>query len=195
MKATVTILSATALLALAACSKPSTNDASVGTAMDANEIAEKVDAVKLEPGEWEATTEVIDAQVSGLPQGVPADAMTRMIGQRSTFKHCITPEQAAKPSADFMAGQKDANCNATKFEMTGGKVEAEMSCAVPQQEKASMKIAMTGTYMPDRYDMDMTVDTANLGNGLSMTMKMKNSGKRLGECVGSSDAAPEDAGN
>lgn len=193
MKATTLILSTAALIALSACSKQPQNDTNVGPAMDENALAERVDAVKLDPGEWEATTEVMDVNVEGLPQGVPADAMTRMIGQRTTFKHCITQAQAEKPSADFLAGQKDANCTIGTFDMTGGNVKAEMSCAVPQQKAASMKISMNGSYMPDRYDMDMDVLTSGLGNGLTMTMKMKNSGKRIGECPAGAEGEADNA--
>lgn len=182
MKATALILSTAALIALSACSKQAQTDQDVGQTMDANALAERVDALKLAPGEWEATTEVLDVNVEGLPPGVPADAMTRMIGQRTTFKHCITPAQAEKPSADFLAGQKDANCSIKKFDMTKGNVTADMNCAVPQQQNANMNIRMEGTYLPESYDMDMNVLTEGMSNGLTMTMKMKNSGKRIGDC-------------
>ena len=193
MKA-IFLASTAALLALSACSKTQTPDTDVAGSISADEVAERVGSVKLEPGEWEATQEILDVNVTGLPDGVPPEAMTRMIGQRTSFKHCVTPEQAANPSADFLSAQKDADCTYGDMTMADGKVKAEMSCAVPQQKDGRMKIAMNGTYLPDSYDMDMNVTAAGLPNGISMAMKMKSMGKRIGECPAGGEAADNAAG-
>lgn len=193
MKA-ILLASTAALLALSACSKPQEPDTDVAGSISANEVAEKMNSVKLEPGEWEATQEILDVDVTGLPEGVPPEAMTRMIGQRTSYKHCVTPEQAANPSADFLSAQKDADCAYGDMAMADGKVKAEMSCAVPQQQEGRMKIAMNGTYLPDSYDMDMDVTAAGLPNGIGMTMKMKSIGKRIGDCPAGADAADNAAG-
>ncbi len=171
-----------ALLLLSACSKKASDDAAAGKPMSSGDIAAKMDSVKLEAGEWEATQEIVDAKLSGLPKGVPADAMNRMIGQRTTVKHCVTPEQAANPSAEFLSAQKDVKCDYSTMDMRGGKVKAEMHCAIPQQPGAKMKMVMSGTYLPANYDLAMTVDTSGLPNGMGMVMKMKTSGKRIGDC-------------
>lgn len=187
MKAAPLLTAAAGLLILSACSRQAEQDVGSATNMSTNQVAEKLDSVKLEPGEWEATQEIVDVQLNGLPQGVSQDAVTRMIGQRTSFRHCVTPEQAAKPSADFLSAQKDANCTYSNLEMENGQVSANMTCAVPQQDKGRMEIAMDGRYLPDSYDIDMNVNTTGLANGLSMTMKMKSSGRRVGDCDSTGD--------
>ncbi|MGV3770245.1 MAG: DUF3617 domain-containing protein [Sphingobium phenoxybenzoativorans] len=177
MKAAYLISAAAAVLALSACGKSPEK----GGNITAEDVAEKMSSVKLEAGQWEATQEIVDVQMTGLPEGAP-DAAKAMIGHKTSFKHCITPEQAEKPSADFLAAQKDAKCTYSNMEMAGGTIIAATTCQIPQQPGAEMKMAMQGTYMPDHYAIAIDVDSSGMANGMGMKMKMKSSGKRIGDC-------------
>jgi len=177
MKAAFLLSAATALLTLSACGKTPGKSGEVS----AEDVAAKMNNVKLLPGEWEATQQITDVKMTGIPQGAP-DAAKAMVGHISTYKHCITPEQAAKPSADFLAAQKDAKCSYSKMEFAGGAISAAMTCQMPQQPGATMKMAMNGTYMPDHYAISMDVDSSGMANGVGMVMKMKSTGKRIGDC-------------
>ena len=174
--------SAAMLLVLAGCSKGSDTQESSGGIMSANEFAEKLNNVKLQSGEWEAVQEIADVRVDGVPPGVSPDAFTRLIGQRSTVRYCLTPEQANNPSADFLAAQEDSTCSYSSMDMKNGMIKASMSCDVPNQKSGKMRILMDGTYSADSYDLDMNVDTTDLPNNLKMTMKIKATGKYLGAC-------------
>ncbi|HEX7783785.1 MAG TPA: DUF3617 family protein [Sphingobium sp.] len=178
MKAAFLLPAATVVLALSACGKSPEKSGNIS----AEDVAKEMSSVKLQPGQWEATQEITDVTMTGLPQGAP-DAAKAMIGHKTTFKHCITPEQAEKPSADFLAAQKDAKCAYSKMDMTGGTITAATVCQIPQQPGAEMKMAMKGTYMPDHYAIAIDVNSTGMANGMGMTMKMKSSGKRIGACT------------
>jgi hypothetical protein len=177
MKAAFLLPTAAALLALSACDKMPGKSGEVSP----DDVASKMNSVKLLPGEWEATQQITDVKMTGLPQGAP-DPAKAMTGHISTYKHCITPEQAAKPSADFLAAQKDAKCTYSNMDFAGGAISAAMTCQMPQQPGTVMKMAMKGTYMPDHYAIAMDVDSSGMANGVGMMMKMKSTGKRIGDC-------------
>jgi hypothetical protein len=169
------LLAASLVLALPACSsEPEAQD----TNMSAEEVAEKLKDMKIEPGQWEATNEILSATAPG----VPADALKTMVGQKSTVSNCITPEQAAKPSANFLAAQQSNNCTYQAWDMNNGKMTGTMTC-----EGAGMpgKVIMTmnGDYGPKAYDLNMDMNTTGLPGGMTMNIKAKTTGRRVGECT------------
>lgn len=189
MKAAI-LLCGTALL-LGGCGK---NDTTASGPLSAEQVAKKMDSVKLEPGEWEATQEILDVQMTGLPKDAPANAMKQMIGQKNTIKHCITPEQAANPGADFLSAQKDAKCTYTNMDMSGGTINGAMTCGAPNNPKAVMKMTLKGTYQPASYAMAMEMESQGMQGGMAMKMKIKSSGKRIGDCPAGGSATPKAGG-
>src|SRR3546814_18556128 len=69
------------------------------------------------PVAWEATNEIVSVSAPG----VPAEALSQMIGQKTTARNCITPEQAAKPNANFLAVQENSNCTYQDWSMADRK--------------------------------------------------------------------------
>ena len=116
------LLSCAVLLALAAC-----GSGKEGGEQSAEEVAKEMSALKMRPGQWEATNEVLSANAPG----IPADALRGMVGQKTTVSNCVTPEQAEKPSANFLAGQKNSDCTYQDFSMDDGRMTGTMSCTVP----------------------------------------------------------------
>ena len=165
--------------ALTACGSKSEPES--GGNMTAAEVADELSDMKIEPGQWEATNEILAV---GAP-GVPAEALASlksMIGQKSTVSNCITPEQAAKPSANFLAAQQNQNCTYQDWKMDGGKMTGTMTCeggAMPG--KVVMKMA--GDYGPTAYNLDMNMNTSGLPGGMTMNIKAKTTGRRVGECT------------
>jgi hypothetical protein len=134
--------------------------------------------MKIEPGQWEATNEIISATAPG----VPADALKTMVGQKSTVSNCITPEQAAKPSANFLAAQQSNNCTYQAWDMNNGKMTGTMTCeGAGMPGKVIMK--MSGDYGPKAYDLNMDMNTTGLPGGMTMNIKAKTTGRRVGECT------------
>lgn len=159
-----------ALLALGACDKPAEQ-----REMTAEEVAEQLAAVRIEPGEWQATTEILSVKGP-----LPSEAVEQMVGNRSSVTNCITPEQARRPSANFLAAQKDGNCSYRDFSMKDGRISGTMSCTGGQLP-GEMVTRMSGDYGPQSYDMIMDM-TTGIPGGLTMEIKARTRGQRVGQC-------------
>jgi hypothetical protein len=179
MKAMI-LTAATGLLLLSGCGK-SEEKATVDGSLSAEDVADAAASVKLTPGQWETTVEIIDVKMEGLPEGAPAGMMNNMIGTTTTVKSCITPEQAEKPNADFLSAQKDANCSYSAFDMSGGLIKAAMTCS-GKDRPGELKLNMTGKYGSSSYEMNQDMTMAGFQPGMSMAMKSKVSGRHIGDC-------------
>lgn len=189
----VLMLSAGAMmLTLAACDKGAepAADGNSGPAAGANtsqsveQVAAEMKKISLQPGEWETSFEILDVKMEGGPQGMPERMVDAMKAKRPPIKTCITPEQAAKPDADFLTAQKDSKCSYSGFHMAGGAIEGTVTC--PSGQGGESKVAMQGIYTPTTYTVTMEMDAAGMnspsGGAMTMHMKAKTTGKRVGEC-------------
>lgn len=188
MKKFAILISGTALLVLGACGTggEKTGDAAgSGEEQSAEQVVSEMKKVSLQPGEWETSSEIVDVRIEGAPQGMPPGAMDAMKGRKTVNKSCITPEQAANPSADFLTAQKDSKCSYSGFEMAGGTVKGTVSC--PGGDDGKAVITMDGNYTPTSYAMNMEMNGSGMGGagGMTMHMKMKTTGRRIGECPAS----------
>ena len=175
-----TILTMTAAaLALAACG--SSADKSGGNGTAAAERGGSASGVSLKPGEWEMKMEVVDVQAAGLPPGM-LDGMKQSAS--SSTRTCMTPEEAKGPKGDLFAGDKSGNCKSEGFSWSGGKIKGKTTCTPPGGSKTVM--IMDGQYSPTSIDMTMKTKTDLMGK--PMTMEMRVSGKRVGECSAATKA-------
>ncbi len=171
------------VFALAACGGTSADTDGDGK-ISQDEVEAAVAAVEITPGEWENTVEFTDIQFdeSKLPpeaQAFIVPMLESMKGQVQTSKSCVTEEEASKPQAEMFSGNEDADCEYTKFEFSGGKMDMAMTCNDPQSGTA--KITNTGSYSADAYDMKMTVELEDEEMG-AMTISAASTGKHLGAC-------------
>jgi hypothetical protein len=163
-----------AVLALAACGKSGSGSGGSGSGSGAG--------ISLQPGEWEIKTEVVNVTAEGLPPGM-MDGMKKSAG--STTRTCMTEEDAKGPKGDLFAGDKSGNCKSENFSWSGGKISGKTVCAgAGGAGKTTME--MSGSYGAQNIDMTMKSQT-DLG-GKAMTMEMRVSGHRVGECSASSKA-------
>ncbi|HEX8401948.1 MAG TPA: DUF3617 domain-containing protein [Allosphingosinicella sp.] len=167
------LILAAALLAHTGCNKKEPKGD-----MTAAQVAEELEDMKIEPGQWEATNEI--TQVSA--PNMPGDVLGQMVGRKTTVSNCITPEQAAKPSANFLAAQASNECTYQDWTMDGGRMSGRMTCKGGQMP-GTVAMTMSGSYAPTAYDLDMVMKTGGLPGGLSMEVKAKTTGRRTGECT------------
>ena len=165
------ILSA-AVLVLAACGKSGGGNESSGSGGGL-----LGGGVSLQPGEWEMKTEVVNVAAEGLPAGM-AEGMKKSAS--STTRTCMTPEEAKGPKGDLFAGDKSGNCKSEGFSWAGGKISGKTTCT-GQGGVGKTVMTMDGTYAAQTMDMTMKSQT-DLG-GKAMTMEMRVSGRRVGECT------------
>ena len=172
------------LLALAACSGGGADKDGDGK-ISKEEVAKEAESIKFSPGEWENKVEIVDVKFdeSKLPpeaKGMTGAIVKQMVGQVQTTKNCLTEAQAKKPGADFLAGAENDECTYKKFNLSGGKIDADIECKGKEAgQQGNIKLA--GTFTGTTYDMQMDMVMQSPQTG-SMTIKAKNSAKRIGEC-------------
>jgi len=168
------LLTAACAFTLAACD----TGPQKGREMSAEEVAEELSGMKIKPGQWQATNEIVSASAPGMPNYM----LKQMVGQKTTVQNCITPEQAAKPSANFLAVQQNSNCTYQDWSMDGGRMTGTMTCQGGEMP-GKMVMTMDGRYGSTSYDMNMDMKTTELPGGMSMNIKARTTGKRIGDCA------------
>ena len=155
-----------ALPAVASCGdRPERN-------MTTAEVAGQLSGMEIAPGLWEISSEVVDVRAPDLPREV----RNRMVGPRTRQRHCITPEQAARPNANFLAARRDSGCTYRNFSVRGGRLEGAMTCP-------DATATMRGRYGPQAYDMRMEMESPVPG-GAVMILDVRARGRRIGDCEG-----------
>lgn len=139
-------------------------------------MARALSQVEVRPGLWEVASDILSASQEGLPHAVAE----RMKGRRRAFRHCITPAEAARPDANFLAARRDGRCRDEAFEMRGGRIAGRMVCR--DGAGAETRVRMSGRYAPERYEMRMEMETPGIGRGRVMTLVTRQTGRRVGEC-------------
>lgn len=164
------------LLVVAACGKtPEKTDTAEAEQPAANPPA--VEQVRIKPGQWTSTTELVSMEVAGVDPAL----LKGNVGKKTEITSCVTPEQAERPAAEFFANPevKDGRCKSEKFEMADGKMSAVVSCQPGEGQPGATRMEMTGTYAADTYDTVVTV-TGNGGpNGGAMKMVAKSAGRHV----------------
>lgn len=160
-----------ALLALV----PACDKAVKENEMSAEEVATQLASVKVEPGQWQSTTTILSATGP-----LSKSDLDKMRGQKTKVSNCITPEQAARPSANFLAAQQNSDCTYQDFRLQGGKLTGRMTCT-GGEIPGKMTTVMSGNYGSTGYDMLMDMESAALPGG-TLKIRARTTGKRVGEC-------------
>jgi hypothetical protein len=165
-----------AALALAACGSSGKNGGNGSSAVAGGSGSGGVSGVSLEPGEWEMKTEVVNVSAEGLPAGI-AEGMKAQAA--STTRTCMTPEEAKGPKGDMFSGNQ-SNCKSEGFSWSGGRISGKTVCT-GTGGAGRTEMAMDGHYSAQNIDMTMKSKTDLAGK--AMTMEMRVSGRRVGECT------------
>lgn len=171
---------------IAGCSKePEVNakNASVG------EVAEKVQeatggASFIQAGRWESKMTLVDVEVPGMPPQVAQQMKQSMSAMsKKVMETCLTEADVKRPKEDFFAGNAKG-CRYDHFTMSGGKIDAAMSCKSEQGGGGAMTMTINGNYAPDSYSATTVMNVTNPGESQGMTMKSQMESHRVGECKG-----------
>ena len=173
------MLLAVPLICLAACdsspevrvdnAKPSEVEAKVRAATAGGEF--------VRPGKWATSITIEEMNIPGMPPEFAAKMKEQQVASRPV-ESCLTAEQAKKPQEGVFAGV-DKSCRYDRFTMDDGKIDAAMRC---DQNGTVQTMTMTGTYSPERYDMNMASQVGGTGPQAGTTMKMKVAARRVGAC-------------
>ena len=158
---------------LAGCGQ-SGGDGNGTAAPGAGPLAGGSAGVTLQPGQWETTMQVEAPGMANLPPGVAPPRMPPV-----TSNVCITPEQAANPGAEAMAGnaQQQGGCRTESFSFANGRIQGASMC---DMNGVRTRTTMTGQYTPTSYEM--TMQTATEAGGTSQNSTVRVTARRIGEC-------------
>jgi hypothetical protein len=132
-------------------------------------------AVAMQPGEWEMTTTVTRMNMPGMPAGTNAP----MPGPQ-TVRNCLTPEEAAQASENFLSETTGAGegCTSENSSMSGGRIQATVQCNRPE---GRVRMTMNGQYTATTLEMTQQVQTTAPG-GQNVEMEARIAGRRVGDC-------------
>ena len=142
-----------------------------------DQVAEQLAQLRVDPGLWERVTAVVDVSA----QSAPRELVSQMVRPRSSIRHCITPEQAARPNANFMAAGEGARCVSRSFLMEAGRMSGEMACTDPRSG-GQWTARMQGRYTTTSYDLQLIMEMPNPWDPGQMLITSRTQGRRLGPC-------------
>lgn len=145
--------------------------------VSAEEVASDLAQVRIEPGLWERSTAIVDLSA----QGAPREMVTRMRERRSSNRYCITPEQAARPDANFLAAREGGRCVSRSFAMADGRMSGDMVCTDPGSQ-AQWTARLQGRYAASDYELEMIMEMPNPFESGQMLITSRTQGRRVGVC-------------
>jgi hypothetical protein len=135
-------------------------------------------AATITPGLYETSVSV---NVGGLPETLAKS----MQGSVEKQQDCVTPEEAAKGSADLF-GKKDDNCQSKDVVFAGGRIHGTLVCRGKGGEgEGAATITLDGSYTSTGYDV--TANMVTQAGGKKMTVETRVVGRRVGECKAGSE--------
>ncbi|MFN3946161.1 MAG: DUF3617 domain-containing protein [Allosphingosinicella sp.] len=159
------------LLALSACQPAQTPPAAA--VMTEEEVAEELAAIRIEPGLWERSIEVLSAE------GGSAGTAEELRGQRTVQRDCTTPEQARRPDTNFLAAQQQGACSYRDFLLENGRLRATSVCTTA--EEGEVGIVTEGSYGPRAYDLTSQFE-GSAGPGQPARVRIRTAGRHVGPC-------------
>lgn len=174
-----------AALLLAGCgSKDAPDDQASGSQTTSAEEAMQ-EAAKLErpqPGQYEQKVEITNFAIPGM-SAAQGEQMKSMMANASAKNFCLTKEDADKGYKDMLDKLPgDSQCAYTRFEVSGGKLDAALECK--DKTGATARATMAGVIGPDGSDVKLDMEQAMPGMAdKKATISMHMATRRLGDCA------------
>ena len=173
------VLPLIAVLCLTACNKGSAPAGSSASDPAANpkSAADAAADIRFQPGLYQAKVDIKQFDMPGLPPQVVAAMKSRMLDKPLTY--CLTPEDAAKGAHVMKERMGKGQCQFTRFNAAGGKMDSEMTCNAGGQ--GEMHAVAHGTYTDSGSITSSRVDVA-MGPTGKMHMEQVTTTTRIGDC-------------
>jgi len=144
--------------------------------------AEAAELQRPEPGLYKQSLEFTKFEMPGL-KPEEAEMMKGMMKQAQPAEFCLTKEASEKGFREMFDKVREGNeCDFSKFDVSGGKLDAVMACKNPEGATSTSRFA--GTIAPAGSDVIVEVDQKNpkapMENAV-ITMHMKT--ERIGDCT------------
>jgi hypothetical protein len=130
------------------------------------------------PGQWEHQTQLLQADVPGIPQW-----LIKLTAGRGDRKSCNSPAQAQSHPEALLQGDDTAVCKLRTFTMSNGKLVFDTFCT-NKHFPDGLLVSSHGTYTPTSYSIS-TISTGTK-DGKPVRIVTTGSGKRVSAGCGNS---------
>lgn len=174
------------VLLIAGCGKeePATPEAGASQAAAPDMEQARQAALRLDrpdPGQYEQKMEITRFEVPGMSMK-DTEAMGRMMASSQVNSFCLTEAESEKGFRDmFDEVGKGDECSYSRFNVAGGKIDAQMDCKDRNGQAATITLA--GAVTRQGSDVTVNIDQsgpAQAGGPARIGMHMTT--KRVGEC-------------
>jgi len=169
MRKSIVILPLVAAIALAGCSK---EKEAPGGEKGAGAPDVSAATIGLKPGQYEATVEMLELNIPGMPAEMGKEMAKRASAPKVTY--CVTAKDAAQSIKDMIGKAQTGTCEFKKYDVSGGHITTEMACKNPQGGEGTIKT--TGTITSDGMETTGEIDFPE------MKAKTRSTFKRVGDC-------------
>jgi hypothetical protein len=140
--------------------------------------------IKLQPGEYETTTKVLEFSIAGVPQSQVDMIKGTMSGSiEKPHRYCLTAAEAAEGPKQMLSRMRQGDCQTADFRADAGSVHGKMQCAF--EGGATSATTFDGTFTGDSSSLTMESDQQMAGmGGQGVHMKLQVETHRVGECSG-----------
>jgi hypothetical protein len=169
MRTTATILTLAVAIALTGCSKEKEAPAGEKSSGTGDVTAA---TIGLKPGQYEATVEMLELSIPGMPAGMGKEMAKRASAPKVTY--CVTAKDAAQSVKDMIGKAQTGTCEFKKYDISGGHIATEMACKNPTGSDGTIKTE--GTITSDGMETTGEIDFPE------MKAKTRSTFKRVGDC-------------
>lgn len=174
-----------ALLALSACGQPEP--------LTQEEVLLRAQSLPTpDPGLYRTTTTLVRFTMSEPAAADTAWAEANMVtGTPGTSESCLAPEEAARGFAPLMEAMAAGGCTVTRFDVEGGRMDADLACESAQG--TITQITMIGTASATSSRLETRVIQSGPGvRGGTQEVETLTENERIGDCPASAAAEMTD---
>lgn len=173
-----------AAIALTGCDSGGADADGDGKISNKEVAAEAAGAVVPRPGQYESKVQLLEIEMPDAP-GMNAEQMKKTLqgAMNQTARHCVTAEDAQNAAKQMVQTPESDSCTYTKFDVSGGNIQAVMACKNPDGSTSNMEL--NGKIGREQSHMVMELDQALPGvpGGGKSHFKMQVDSRRIGECT------------
>ena len=130
------------------------------------------------PGEWQHQTQLLEADVPGIPQW-----LIKLTAGHGSRKNCNSPALAQSHPEVLMQGDPSASCRLRKLSMTNGKLAFDTFCT-NKHFPDGLLVSSRGSYTPTSYFISTT--STGSKDGKPVRILTTGTGKRIANSCGKS---------
>jgi len=136
---------------------------------------------KPNPGLYRSTSQIVRFDVPGMSAEQTEQMKSMFAASDESREFCLTKDEAERGFEEMIRKLAEGNCIYDRFKVSGGKLDALLTCETGKDMQAS--IEMNGTMGREGSKMTMAVDQSAPGvPGGSIKMAAEVVSQRIGDC-------------